>query len=80
MPAAEETYGWLVQLPVAAISLDFLGVPGGWHYIYMCSSGTRSCCTGCRSRRLRCGAGAPKQALTTVAHIALGPQPVCTCC
>jgi 5-methyltetrahydropteroyltriglutamate--homocysteine methyltransferase len=24
----EETYGWLVQLPVAAISLDFLGVPG----------------------------------------------------
>lgn len=27
--AAEETYKWLVQLPVAAISLDFLGVPGG---------------------------------------------------
>lgn len=26
--AAEETYKWLVQLPVAAISLDFLGVPG----------------------------------------------------
>ncbi|KAL4447714.1 hypothetical protein ABPG75_004933 [Micractinium tetrahymenae] len=24
----EETYKWLVQLPVAAISLDFLGVPG----------------------------------------------------
>lgn len=29
LPDAEETYCWLVQLPVAAISLDFLGVPGG---------------------------------------------------
>lgn len=25
---AEETYKWLVELPVAALSLDFLGVPG----------------------------------------------------
>ncbi len=25
---AEDTFKWLVQLPVAAISLDFLGVPG----------------------------------------------------
>ena len=29
MVRAEETYRWLVELPVAAISFDFLGVPGG---------------------------------------------------
>ena len=28
MCLAEATYKWLVQLPVAAVSLDFKGVPG----------------------------------------------------